>query len=62
MTDDIAPASPASDIPSPTDGYVGDPAVRAEWDNRYADRQQEPPRPTAAAGAERLADQTLERN
>ncbi|MFD5338055.1 class I SAM-dependent methyltransferase [Streptomyces hawaiiensis] len=40
MTDDIAPASPASDIPSPTDGYVGDPAVRAEWDNRYADRQQ----------------------
>ncbi|MDX3636821.1 class I SAM-dependent methyltransferase [Streptomyces europaeiscabiei] len=40
MTDDIAAGSPASDIPSFTDGYVGDPAVRAEWDNRYVDRQQ----------------------
>lgn len=29
-----------SDTPSPVDGYVGDPAVRAEWDSRYADRQQ----------------------
>jgi SAM-dependent methyltransferase len=38
VTDDIAAGSPAPDSPSPTDGYVGDPAVRAEWDNRYADR------------------------
>ncbi|MGW0465181.1 class I SAM-dependent methyltransferase [Streptomyces sp. NPDC003027] len=40
MTDDIAAGSPASTSPSPADGYVGDPAVRAEWDARYADRQQ----------------------
>ncbi|MFD3993487.1 class I SAM-dependent methyltransferase [Streptomyces sp. NPDC058583] len=40
MTENIAAGSPASDAPSPIDGYVGDPAVRAEWDNRYADRQQ----------------------
>ncbi|MFG2212872.1 class I SAM-dependent methyltransferase [Streptomyces sp. NPDC048638] len=40
MTDNIAAGSPVSDAPSSTDGYVGDPAVRAEWDNRYADRQQ----------------------
>ncbi|QFR02103.1 class I SAM-dependent methyltransferase [Streptomyces phaeolivaceus] len=40
MTDDIAAGSPAYDIPSPTDGYAGDPAVRAEWDDRYADRRQ----------------------
>ncbi|MFD3841995.1 class I SAM-dependent methyltransferase [Streptomyces sp. NPDC058642] len=33
MTDDIA-AGPH------TDGYLGDPAVRAEWDDRYADRRQ----------------------
>ncbi|MEU9189668.1 methyltransferase domain-containing protein [Streptomyces sp. NPDC048484] len=38
MTDTIG--SPASDTPMPADGYVGDPAVRAEWDNRYTDRQQ----------------------
>ncbi|MFH8417318.1 class I SAM-dependent methyltransferase [Streptomyces collinus] len=38
MTDDIAAGSLAPDSPSPTDGYAGDPAVRAEWDNRYADR------------------------
>jgi SAM-dependent methyltransferase len=24
----------------PADGYVGDPAVQAEWDRRYADREQ----------------------
>ncbi|CAM5273318.1 class I SAM-dependent methyltransferase [Streptomyces narbonensis] len=35
MSDDIT-ATEAS----PSDGYLGDPAVRAEWDNRYADRQQ----------------------
>ncbi|MEU0250097.1 class I SAM-dependent methyltransferase [Streptomyces sp. NPDC006235] len=40
MTDDIAAASPASGTPSPADGYAGDPAVRDEWDHRYADRQQ----------------------
>ncbi|MET9375964.1 class I SAM-dependent methyltransferase [Streptomyces sp. NPDC002992] len=40
MTDNIAVGSPASDTPSSADGYVGDPAVRAEWDSRYADRQQ----------------------
>lgn len=36
----MAANTSASDIPEPADGYVGDPAVRAEWDNRYADRQQ----------------------
>ena len=40
VTDDIAAGSPASDAAPPVDGYVGDPAVRAEWDNRYADREQ----------------------
>ncbi|WP_370152257.1 class I SAM-dependent methyltransferase [Streptacidiphilus sp. EB129] len=40
MTDNIAAGSPALDTTSQADGYVGDPAVRAEWDNRYADRQQ----------------------
>jgi SAM-dependent methyltransferase len=40
VTDNIAAGSPASDIPSPADSYVGDPAVRAEWDQRYAERQQ----------------------
>ncbi|MFJ4578722.1 class I SAM-dependent methyltransferase [Streptomyces echinatus] len=39
MTDDIAAAAHSSDIPFSPDGYVGDPAVRADWDNRYADRQ-----------------------
>ncbi|MGW3012075.1 class I SAM-dependent methyltransferase [Streptomyces sp. NPDC001219] len=39
MTDNIAAGSPASDTSSTLDGYVGDPAVREEWDNRYADRQ-----------------------
>ena len=40
MTDKDSAGSPTSDTPSPGGGYVGDPAVRAEWDNRYADRQQ----------------------
>ncbi|MEU9294461.1 class I SAM-dependent methyltransferase [Streptomyces sp. NPDC048266] len=40
MTENIAWATPATDIFPTADGYVGDPAVRAEWDNRYADRQQ----------------------
>ncbi len=37
---DNTPRSPASDTPFSSDGYAGDPAVRAEWDKRYADRQQ----------------------
>jgi SAM-dependent methyltransferase len=40
VTDDISAGSPASDSPSPTDGYAGDPAVQAEWDKRYAARMQ----------------------
>ncbi|MEU3744371.1 MULTISPECIES: class I SAM-dependent methyltransferase [Streptomyces] len=40
MTDDITAKAPAPDVSSAGDGYLGDPAVRAEWDNRYADRQQ----------------------
>ncbi|MER5967720.1 class I SAM-dependent methyltransferase [Streptomyces sp. NPDC002057] len=40
MTDDIAAGAPAHDTLSSTDGYLGDPAVRAEWDSRYADRHQ----------------------
>ena len=39
VTDDMA-GRPATDAPSPADGYVGDPEVRAEWDRRYADREQ----------------------
>ncbi|MEU3935681.1 class I SAM-dependent methyltransferase [Streptomyces sp. NPDC029044] len=38
MTEDLAAGSPAPDSPTPADGYVGDPAVRAEWDSRYAGR------------------------
>ncbi|WEH13575.1 class I SAM-dependent methyltransferase [Streptomyces sp. VNUA24] len=40
MTDDIAAGPPMSHLVSSADGYVGDPAVRAEWDSRYADRTQ----------------------
>jgi SAM-dependent methyltransferase len=40
MTDDIAAGSPVSHLVSSADGYAGDPAVRAEWDSRYADRTQ----------------------
>ncbi|MGY0069372.1 class I SAM-dependent methyltransferase [Streptomyces sp. QTS137] len=40
MNDDIAAGPPASGTSSPADGYVGDPAVRAEWDNRYTERRQ----------------------
>ncbi|MFJ2885295.1 class I SAM-dependent methyltransferase [Streptomyces sp. NPDC087305] len=39
MTDNIAGSS-APDTSFSAAGYVGDPEVRAEWDNRYADRQQ----------------------
>ena len=38
MSDNVKAPSP--DGPSPEDGYVGDPAVQAEWDGRYADREQ----------------------
>ncbi len=38
VTDDIA-AVPASGASSAADVYLGDPAVRAEWDRRYADRE-----------------------
>ncbi|KOX21116.1 MULTISPECIES: class I SAM-dependent methyltransferase [unclassified Streptomyces] len=40
MTDDTAAeAHPSADAPA-ADGYVGDPAVRDEWDTRYSERQQ----------------------
>ncbi len=37
MTDDIA-AGPSATPPPPT-GYAGDPAVQAEWDRRYTERE-----------------------
>ena len=40
MTDDIAAGSPAPDSRPPREGYVGDPGVQADWDRRYADREQ----------------------
>jgi SAM-dependent methyltransferase len=40
MTADHAAGSPASDAPTPVDGYIGNPAVQAEWDQRYADSGQ----------------------
>jgi SAM-dependent methyltransferase len=39
VTDDSVAGSP-SDAPPPGDGYVGDPEVQAEWDGRYAEREQ----------------------
>ncbi|WP_031003652.1 class I SAM-dependent methyltransferase [Streptomyces sp. NRRL F-5727] len=39
MADDITADVLSSDSPSFADGYVGDPAVRDEWDNRYSERQ-----------------------
>lgn len=36
---DTAAASPSSDALLPTDGYLGDPAVQAQWDTRYLDRE-----------------------
>ena len=38
MTNDIAPATPTA--PDPVGPYTGDPAVQAEWDRRYTDREQ----------------------
>ncbi|MFE5198423.1 MULTISPECIES: class I SAM-dependent methyltransferase [unclassified Streptomyces] len=40
MTDNTAAGPTASETPWPADGYIGDPAVRAAWDNRYAERHQ----------------------
>ncbi|MEU3791213.1 class I SAM-dependent methyltransferase [Streptomyces fructofermentans] len=40
MTDDTTAGPPATDDTLPADRYLGDPAVRAEWDNRYSERQQ----------------------
>lgn len=39
MTDDLATASPAPELPPLADAYVGDPAVQAEWDRRYTERE-----------------------
>ena len=39
MPDEAPTAQASPSIPGP-DAYVGDPRVRAEWDGRYADREQ----------------------
>ena len=39
MSNHITTGSPPSDTPPPADGYLGDPAVQAEWDQRYAERE-----------------------
>ncbi len=40
MTNDSTAASPSSDSPAFTEGYVGNPAVQDEWDRRYAEEEQ----------------------
>ena len=40
VTIDPPAEPPASDPPPPPQAYVGDPAVQAEWDKRYTDREQ----------------------
>jgi SAM-dependent methyltransferase len=40
VTEDIAAGPSAPEVPVPADGYVGDPAVQAEWDRRYAAQNQ----------------------
>ncbi len=40
MTHDIAPDPMTPPAAAATTGYLGDPAVQAEWDSRYADRDQ----------------------
>lgn len=40
MTENNTVRSPLSDTSLSASAYVGDPVVRAEWDNRYADRPQ----------------------
>jgi SAM-dependent methyltransferase len=39
MTNDMTVGPPSSNDSSPIGEYVGDPAVQAEWDDRYADRE-----------------------
>lgn len=39
MTDDNTAQSSPSDALPPAGGYVGDPAVAAKWDGRYAERE-----------------------
>ncbi|MFD8009249.1 class I SAM-dependent methyltransferase [Streptomyces sp. NPDC058955] len=39
MADDITADVLPTDNPFSADGYVGDPAVRDEWDSRYSERQ-----------------------
>ncbi|NBE55248.1 class I SAM-dependent methyltransferase [Streptomyces boluensis] len=52
MTDNTAATSPGSAGPAPADAYLGDPAVREEWDTRYADGQLWSGRPNGALVAE----------
>ncbi len=40
VTNDNAAGSPAPGAPPSAGGYAGDPAVQAEWNKRYADREQ----------------------
>ena len=40
VTDHIPASLPAHDVSWAAGEYVGDPAVQAEWDSRYADREQ----------------------
>jgi SAM-dependent methyltransferase len=40
MVKNVTPSTPTSDAPAAPTGYLGDPAVQAEWDARYADRGQ----------------------
>jgi SAM-dependent methyltransferase len=40
VTNNTAAGPLSSGPPSPTAGFVADPAVQAEWDSRYADRDQ----------------------
>lgn len=40
MTNDLAAGLPPIAARPAFDGYIGDPAVQAEWDSRYTDREQ----------------------
>lgn len=40
MSNDAAAGRPAFEARPPADDYLGDPAVQAEWDSRYADQEQ----------------------
>jgi len=40
VTNDISTATAPSDSASHPDGYLGDPAVQADWDKLYLDREQ----------------------